>query len=618
MPWYTSDKNEIASELKSAADDCKEKLENQHAAIDAYVHIFQDGENTPSRMTSANTMANFRLVMGDYRSKYNIIRSLSSAVHNRIADIRPGVNCLTVGGKYPQKRRAKIVSDIIRGLFRQTKAHKKMQKAFLHCAVRDVGIVHVFNKCGSPAIEVVNPKEILFDPDEAEDELPNTILRRKLVDRVLLKAKFPGHKKAIGAMPPFVDMEKDLSKVKDNIEVIEGHRLASKEGEKDGRHTIVAGDLVLCDEEYSKERYPYVFIVFEPNVANSVFGAGVANLLLSLQCTINDLISTIEGDMKRSAPFMVVYGQSSVTEDEAESNERMRVVHVDGQPGMEPKIIFPHSVSPEMERKLKEYKDSAYDIIGISQPSSRGAVPSGVNAGVAIRAHEDVQDGRFVVAKQSYQDAHVEVAELLLGVCQEIADEDSEYEVQYRSKGSIERVKWNDVFDDLSNFVLEVKPIGAMSNSLPGRMQEAKDMMDMGFIETKEQAASLMDFPDLEKYRSFALAQHDAIESIIDTLLEPDPDPIEPDEHLPTDKLRARASDAYAKGLVDEIPEENLQAIRDFIERCDQIIERQVQKQKEKNMAATMQVNQLAAPNQEQAMPAPMPTQPTSPQPAIP
>jgi hypothetical protein len=616
MPWYTSDKHEIASSLKSAADDCKEKLENQHAAIDAYVSVFQDGENVPSRITSANAMANFRLIVGDYRSKYNIIRSLSSAAHNRIADIRPGVDCVTVGGDYSQKRRAKMVSNVIRGLFRQTKVHKKMQKAFLHCAVRDVGIVHVFNKCGSPAVEVVNPREILFDPDAAEDEIPNTILRRKLVDRILLKTQFPKHKKAIDSMPPFVDMAEDLSEVKDNIEVIEGYRLASMEGEKDGRHAIVAGDLVLCDEEYSKGRYPYVFIVFEPNVSGSVFGAGVANLLMSLQCTINDLIATIEGDMKRSTPYMLVYGQSTVTEDEAESNERMRVIHVDGPPGMEPRIVFPQSVSPEMERKLKQYEDSAYDVIGISQPSSRGAVPAGINAGVAIRAHEDVQDGRFVVAKQNYQDAHVEVAELLLNVCQKIAEDDPEYEVEYRSKGSIDRVKWKEVFEDLSDFVLEVKPIGALSSSLPGRMQEAKDMMDLGFIETKEQAASLMDFPDLEQYRSFALAQHNAIEGIVDKLLDPDPEPIEPDEHLPVDILRSKASDLYAKSLVDEIPEENLQAIRDFIERCDQILEQQAQKQQES--AAAMAAGQGMAGAPQQAMPAPMPTQAPVQPPAIP
>lgn len=574
MPWYTADKEELASKLKSAADDCKDQLSSQHEAMDIYVSLFQDGRNMGDSL-STNQISTYQdITLGNARSKYNIIRALSSAALNRIASIRPGVECITVGGEFERKHRAKMLNDIIRGLFRQTKAHKKMQRAFLSAAVRDVGIVHVWAENGQPQIEVVNPKEILFDPSEACEELPGSLLRRKLVDRKLLQAQFPKSKKAISDMPPYLEIDQEATELKDNIEVIEAHRLATVEGQDDGRHAIVAGDVVLCDEKYSKGRYPYVFIQFEPNLASSIFGAGVANLLLSLQWTINQLIDTIEGDMKRSAPMMLIYEDSEVSEEEAASNERMRVVRVKSI-GMEPKVVFTPSVSPEMERKLEQYKRSAFDIVGISQPSAQGAVPAGLDSGKAIRAHEDVQDSRFVVAKQAYQDAHVEVAELLLGVCQDIANDDESYEVTYRSKGAIERVKWKEVIKDLSDFVLEVKPIGALSSSLPGRMQEAKEMMDLGLVENKEQAAALLDFPDLEEYRSFALSQHNAIEAIIDRLMVPDADPIEPDEYLPVDKLKVRASQAYAKGLVDEIPEKNLDLLRDFMDRCDQLIQEQ-------------------------------------------
>jgi hypothetical protein len=572
MTWYTADKDEVAQKIKAAADTCKEGLSDQCERMRAYVRAFEDGQNVETEETLSE-IGSFRdLTCGGARSKYNIIRSLCSSAYNRISEIRPGVECITVGGTVERKHRAKMMNDIIRGLFAQTKVHHKMQKAFLHCVVRDVGIVHVFEEKGQPKVEVIDPTEILFDQEDARNKPPSSILRRKLVDRLTLKAQFEKHAKAIDSLPPHMDLLREPTEVKDNIEVIEGFRLATEEGEENGRHSIVAGDLVLYDEVYTKSRYPYVFIVFEPRVTSSVFGTGVANILYSLQYTINSLIDTIEGDMKRSAPMLMIYDDSEVTEEDAASNERMRIVRV-RTAGLEPKIIFPQSVSPEMERKLKQYEQSAYEIVGISQPSSRGAVPAGLDSGKAIRAHEDVQDSRFVVSKQNYRDAHVEVAELLLGVCQKISENDENYEVQYKSKGAIERVKWKEVIKDLSDFVLEVKPIGALSGSLPGRMQEAKEMMDIGLVETKEQAASLLDFPDLEKYRSFALAENDAIESIIESLFVPGADPIEPDPYLPVEKLRAHAQKAYAKALVEELPEETIDILRDFMDRCDVIIE---------------------------------------------
>ena len=515
---------------------------------------------------------------GDYSTTFsadritlNIIKSVCDTVSSRIAKNRPRPVFLTSGGNYTLRRRAQLLEKFVESQFYTTGLYEIAPKVFLDACVFGTGVIKTYRVNDRIVVERVFPGEVLVDSAEGFYGNPQQMFQCKYINRDQLIAMFPHKEGEIRTAegPPNDEFGVGYDSTADQLEVVEAWHLPSSPDSGDGKHCIAIDGCMLFEEEWVHDTFPFSFIRWSDRL-RGFWGMGLAEELTGIQIEVNKLLMKIQKAMQLLAvPWVLV-----------EAGSKIKKAHLNNQIGAiipytgTPPIVRPNqTMSPEVFSHLDRLYNRAYEIAGVSQLSAASLKPAGLESGRALREYNDIESNRFALISRSYESMFMCIAKKIVALGREISEEYPGWSVvAQRDRHTIQEVKWKDVDLKKDAYVLKVFPSSSLPTTPAGRLAMVEQLMGAGLL-SGEEAKRLLDFPDLDRELALDRAASDNIdrivENIVDEGLYESPEPFM-DLILAMKKVQA----AYNKAVNDNVPEDRLAMLRQFLAATHILIQR--------------------------------------------
>jgi hypothetical protein len=501
------------------------------------------------------------------RPTMSVVTSLVDTIVSRISQEKPRPVFLTDNGDYKERRMGQQINQFISGEFYQVKAYKKTTLQLRDAAVLGTGILKVFEKDNKMCVERKLFTDILVDDNDAFYGSPRQFFELKLVDRSVYAEMFPKAKKEISnAEQAYIDAGADSEKTaSDQIIVAEAFHLPSGKDAKDGRHSIVCSEGVIFDEEYKKDRPPYVFLNYA-NRITGLWGVGVPERQMGKQVEINKLLMTSSKAINLvGVPRVFLEAGSKVVKSQINDEIGSIITYTGTKPTYEVAPCMPAEVYQEIQNWIQR----AYEEEGISQMTASGKKPAGLNSGVAQREYDDIQSDRFATLSTAFNDAHNELAYLLLEGAIDIAKREGSYQTVYPNKNGVKEIPLPDFDPALDPFVIQCYDASSLPRDPAGRLEKITEMIQAGMLSIEE-GRRLLDYPDLEQNEKLANAGEERILKILDKIVEDGkytpPDPFM-DPNLAT-KLVTQYYNLYVGAKLEE---NRAQMLRTFYDQLNDL-----------------------------------------------
>lgn len=498
----------------------------------------------------------------------NVVETVCDTLHAEITQAQPRAMFLTVGGGYELRRRAQKANRFVDGVFQQCDVYAEAFPDAMHDAIRfGTGFVHVYAEHGKIRIERVHPWEVFVDEVDGYDRAPRSLHRVKYYDRGRAKELWPDHAEAIeGAGVPAGAWAIRSTYVADIVVIVESWHLPSGPEADDGRHTIVCDSATLVDEEYSRDNFP-IFSVRWSRRPFGFYGRGVCEMLTGIQYNVNKTAITIDIAHEQSG-FQVWVERGSKINKAHIQNGIGTIGEFTGNP---PVFMTPALVAPEMYQWLERQYQRAFERARTSSMAARAEIPAGLKnaSGVALETYNDTTSKAYLPQAREYENLAVQVAIRVVQACQDLAAEDADYEVVYRSpKGKTEKIKWSELkLED--GYVLERWPTSLLPNTPTGKLAKLNELVSSGLAQAlgwgPETILRLMNFPDLDAESALATAPRDAIDALIDRMLDDLDDTIMPEPVLNLGLCLKVGALRYQQAIVDDLDEARMKLLRGWL-----------------------------------------------------
>jgi hypothetical protein len=498
---------------------------------------------------------------------------------------------LTSGGEYKLQRKAKKLEKFVEGVFYENDAYTLGAETFRDAFVLGDGFVHVYAHEGRIKFERVLATELFTDYADSIHGQPRQLHRIKYVDVQVLLNLFPEMEDEIQeSINRNFEFTGTYTKVSDQVVVAESWHLPSGAKAKDGRRTItVLGGCTLLDEEWDKPYFPFARIRWSRRMTG-FFSQGGAEQIQPTQLEINKILWNMQRSYQLAGTFKVWIKTGGKIVKEHINNDIGAIIESEEMP----QYLVPPIIQPEQYIHLKELKNAAFELVGVSQLSAQSKKPEGLNSGKALRTYNNIETERFMLLGQAYENFFCELANLTVDVGREIYAKDKSFSVKTPNSKFIDSIKWADVYLPAEDMITKIFPVSSLPNDPSGRLQTVQEYVQAGWLSSRE-GKRLMNFPDMELIDDLAQSKEDylrlIIEKIIDEGVYTPPEPFD-DLDLATELFL----DYYAQCKINNVEEDKLEMLRQFND--------QVQMLKKQAMAA-MQPDPAA-----QAQPAAVPQAP--------
>jgi len=504
------------------------------------------------------------------RISWNIVKAAVDTLTSKIGkdNIRPSF--LTNGAWVDQETRAELMSDWLYGAFKSSGLYKEKRKIFKDGAVFGTGIGHVWSeqkKDGSykMCFERVLPDEIMLDPYDSYYGMPRTMYRVKNVSKDYLAGK--GIPQSIIA--GLETRQGYVSGCKTQVvEVVEGIHLPTV-GD-DGRHVIQSNGKMLFEEEWKRERFPYVAWRYQENLLG-FWGIGVAEDLAGDQIEINRLVNFIKDCMIRVSNPRIFLNTMSRVDVNHLTNAIGGIVPYSGPtpPRIEPGIAVNGDVFAQLDRLWAR----GFEKIGLSQQAAGGTNPLASTAsGAALREVTAIESERLADTQAAWEQWHCDAGQVFIDEAEDLLAQGHDIVV---SSDSMDRglfpVKYSDVKLPTDDFLIQCFPRSAFPKTPGARLAYVDEMVQKGYM-TVEEGKELLNFPDLKK--SNMLSQRHNIRKILEKVCtqklkeKQDVLYIAPEPYMDL-ALAQRIGQDYYVALLAELPEETNAQRQDKSVRLD-------------------------------------------------
>lgn len=594
--WWKAPKAERAGALLASASFLKEFLQYRYRQASIYARLYSNMpmynmlSGSSYRMSQSNQLPIDRPTM-------NVVQSCVDTLVSRLTQGRPRPVFLTDNADYHERNIGKQLNYFIQGELFQTKAYQMGEIMLRDAAVLGTGCLKIFEtKDHKVAIERVLYTELLVDPNDSLYGDPRQLYQMKLIDRDVLADLFPDKRaEVLNAEQAYPDNSADASKtVSDQVMVVEGWHLPSGPGANDGRHTIACSSGTLLDEEYNKDKFPFVFLHYSPRLLG-FFGQSLCEQLMGTQMEINKLLITISQAINLvGVPRVFVEDGSKVVKAHLNNQIGSIVTYRGTKPQYEVAPCIPQEMYTHMQRLI----DYAYQQSGVSALSASSQKPAGLDSGTAIREYDDLQSDRFAALNRRYDNFFIDLSYQIIGLAKDIAIREGKYETVFPNKNGTKQVDLPkaDLLDD--TFVIQCFDSSALPRDPAGRQQKVVEMLQAGMIDAKE-ARRLLDYPDLEQDEKLANAGEERILKILDEIVE-DGKYTPPDPFMDPGQAITLSNQYYNLYMAADLSEKRAEMLRTFNAQAIAL-----------QQAATMPAPQQPTP---QAPPVPMTPSPMVPQ----
>ncbi len=499
------------------------------------------------------------------RLSFNLCSSVIDTLTSKQAKNKVIPTYITNGGIWGVQKKAKQLTKFTQGVFYQEKVHSKGIEAYNDAGVWGDGFVHVYRNQDRICIERVLPHELWVDQIESMVTDPTQLHRVKLMDRGIALAMFPELKKNIETVAP-ADYQEigGQGTAADLIIVVESWKLPSEKDAGDGLHVISIGDGVI-ESEYTKNYFPFPHFRYSKRKLGW-YGQGACERLQNLQGEINKCMILKARSLWMMGSFKILLENGSKVVKQHLDNEVGTIINYSGT---QPQYVTPPAVNPELQQWIDSLIEKAYRQEGVSQMTTTGEAPVGVESGKALRTLTQISDDRFLSQSQELEDFYLEIARQAIEVAKEIYEDKGKYSVIFPNTNFMETVDWKDIQLDEEQYVLKAYPTSSLSDDLTGRLAEIQELMQAGLVSPRT-GRRLMDMPDIEMNDNLSNAAEDYLHKCLEEML------YDGKEHAPeqfNDLTLAKqlALEYYNYAQYMNCPESKLKLVRNFMALIDDL-----------------------------------------------
>ena len=600
FPWWNATtEDELATQLCSTAACLKQNqtYRTRQLAVDIRLYsglsVYSYAGSNVSKMDQTKALP-------DDRPTFNLIQSCVDTLVSRLSQSRPSPVFLTDNSDYKERNLAQKLNSFILGEFYQTKAYEKATKILRDCCVMGTGVLKVYaGDDDKVCIDRVLETDLFVDENDAINGDPQQLYQLKLVDRKKLISRNPSLKKMLlGTPTAYVDNAPGNSlTLSDQIMVVEGWKLPSMKGAKDGRHTLACMNGIIHDDKiWDKDKFPFVFMNYsEPFLG--FFSKGISTRLFGTQLTLNRILYTI-------ARAITLVGVPRVFQDVASkivsSHNNNEIGVIIKHSGPAPQYVVAPCNAPELYAERDKLIQYGYQQEGVSEMAASSTKPEGLDSGEAIRSYDDIAQDRFAELSRKYDNVFIDLAYLVTDTAMDIAKETGKYQTVYPNKNGTKEIDLPNLGMIKNPFVIQCFNTSSLPKDPAGRVQRIIEWVQAGILSLRE-GRRLMDFPDDEQIEKLANASEERIFQYLDAIVESgkwNPPDIFMDLDLATE-LTVQYINLYVSAKLEE---KKAQMLRDFFTQLQSL-----------KQAAVPPPIQSSPPNVPQAQPQPLPQSPLVP-----
>ena len=598
--WEADNDQDLVTQLLSSTQYLKRTNTTRIRQASIFTRLFS-GKPLYNFLSSNATLDNSnQLPIG--RPTANVVYSCTDTLVSRISQDKPKPVFLTNKGDYKLQRLAEDSNDFIQGEFYRVGAYDLGPLQLRDSCILGNGLLKVFARNDKVCVERTLETELLTDFNDAYYGNPRQLIQMKLVDRSLFMELFPKKEEIISAaMMGNVDASpRSTETIADQFIVSEGWHLPSGPNAKDGRHVIVCSEGVILDEDWDKERFPFVKLSYNPNIVGW-FAQGLAEILMPGQMEIYRMLIIASQSLELMGVPRILIDEMSKILETSFNNRIGTIIKYRNTP---PEFTNATSNNPEIYEWIKWLIQNAYEMSGISTMSAQGTKPAGLNSGESIREFDNVQNDRFAALQKRYQNVYVELAELMIDCARDIVKETGKYTTVYPGKDGLKEVDFKAIDKLGDSFKVQLYEESSLPKDPAGRQAKLSEMLAAGEITTQE-FRRLSNLPDLAESDQLAAALENRILYCLDDIIEngnKNWSDIAPDNFIldPSDLATTLCVNYINLYATRGLEEEKMQYLRDWF----------IQLQAKKQAAQPPPVQQAQAPQTGQGnLPPPAPPQ---------
>ena len=275
-------------------------------------------------------------------------------------------------------------------------------------------------------------------------------------------------------------------------------------------------DRVVNVETYTPSKVPFIFLHYcSPIIGDT--SQSVVDMLNSIQLEIDNLMMKIKdaSQLNPALTFCVPKGSSVKT---SQLNNRVgQILEYNATPNMTGSpvtVATPAFIDGQYMQLVEELKQSAYELVGISQLSAMSTKPTGLNSGVALSTMENIESDRFETQLNQVIRAYVDIAK----TCIEVFPEEDTILPEDNQRLSI---KWKDIVEESNKMVVQFSAADSLSKDPSTKLQQLQMLAQTGII-PQTRIAQFMELPDIQSGYSLSNNAINAVLTCINDCVEKD------------------------------------------------------------------------------------------------
>lgn len=517
--WMADDDQKKNSQLLATAGYLKESQTWRTRQIAVGIRLYS-GLSVYSYAGSNVSKMDQTKTLPDDRPTFNLIQSCTDTLVSRLGQSRPAPVFLTDNSDYKERHIAQQLNGFVLGEFYQVKAYEKATDMLRDGIVTGTGCLKVYEDDEAKvAVDRVLCSDLFMDMNDSINGEPQQLYQLKLVDRNRLMAKNPKFAKVINAAPAAYpdNSAGNEATTADQIMVVEGWKLPSYKGAKDGNHTLACVGGLIHTETWEKMKFPFVWFIYSKPYLG-FWGQGLATQLFGTQLTLNRILYTIARAITLVGVPRIFQDFRAKVPKASHCNELGVIVNCDmtlGKPSYE---VAPCN-APELYNERDKLIAYGFQQCGVSAMQATSQKPEGLDSGEAIRANDNIATDRMNSVARKFDNVFIDLAYLVTDVAMDIAKRDGKYQTVYPNKDGTKQIDLPNIKFLQDPFTIQCFSESSLPKDPAGRIAKVTEMIQSGMVSLKE-GRRLMNFPDLGQMEKLSNASEERIFQYLDAIVE--------------------------------------------------------------------------------------------------
>lgn len=607
--WHNAKRGEAHSSLIAVFQTVREESEWRVEADELHLGYYKQSERFGVRGISLRGAPYEPATL-----PYNVCRGAVDTLQAKIAKHRPLPQCLSTGQGWTGQKRARKMTEFLEGEFYRQRIYEKHSPMIVRDAlIFGRGVLRIWVEGPRIKVERCLPWELYTDAWDSRYGSPRNMYQARSMDQgVALETfarteaggwnqeirrsieeagRFSGRlgedQGFIGSTVKRIDVveawhlcdrPEDHERAEDKVDEQDGEPEDSGTGELrgqggkpkkhrcTGRHVVFTTAGTLLDEPWEYDYFPFAILGYNEAITGN-WATGLIEQIEGYQYEINQSAERLSEMYRLSGVHVLVPDNAKISYQDIRNG-----LNITGHaPGGKPEIFQADLVNEHVRARPRELTEDALNDAGLSQMSVQSETPANLESGVAIRTMDDIETERFLIFGRAYATWNVEVARRFVDCAKLIAETCGEHSVSVPMRKGMVPMKWTDVYVD--GVEIRIDPTSVLPTLLPGRLDLLMQLWEGQQIDRTTFLRNL-ESTDLKGEILTELAPKLVVDEMLERMIMAEEDEGEdaympPTAYQPFEWAAQRAQQKYNRGLLDGVPEFNLDLLQRYIKHCD-------------------------------------------------